>query len=73
MVIIELFLLKLAFNGILQNVNETTNKDNIIKKERILKSKLSQLMIDYENGAISQEDYEKGEREVLSKLNEMTS
>jgi hypothetical protein len=72
MVIIELLTFKLALDGILQNINEIAGKDDLNKSTRMLKSQLSKLMIDFENGVISQEDFEKGEREVLSKLNDIT-
>jgi hypothetical protein len=72
MVIIELLTFKLALDGILQNINEIAGKDDVNKSTRMLKSQLSKLMIDFENGVISQEDFEKGEREVLSKLNDIT-
>lgn len=72
MVLIELLVLKLALDGILQDAKQTVYKQNLHKKERDLKSQLSELMIDYERGVIDYDTYNKKEKEVLSKLGEIT-
>jgi hypothetical protein len=71
MVLIEYFVLKLALDGIVQNAKEIEYKQNLRQKERDLKSQLSQLVIDYDKGAIDQDTYNKRESEILSNLSKM--
>ncbi len=71
MVLIEYFVLKLALDGIVQNAKEIEYKQNLRQKERDLKSQLSQLVIDYDKGAIDQYTYNKRESEILSNLSKM--
>jgi hypothetical protein len=68
MPLIELLILKLALAGIIQNANEIAHEQDSSRKQRELKSQLSQLMIDYESGAIDQDTYNKREFEIMSKL-----
>lgn len=71
MVLIEYFVLKLALDGIVQNAKEIEYKQNLRQKERDLKSQLSQLVIDYDKGAIDQDTYNKRESEILSNLSKV--
>jgi hypothetical protein len=71
MVLIELFVLKLALDGILQNAKEIEQKNNLRQMERDLKSQLSQLVIDYHKGIIDQNTYNKKEYEILSNLSKI--
>ena len=68
MALIELLILKLALAGIIKNANEIAHEQDSSRKQRELKSQLSQLMIDYESGAIDQDTYNKREFEIMSKL-----
>ena len=68
MPLIELLILKLALAGIIKNANEIAHEQDSSRKQRELKSQLSQLMIDYESGAIDQDTYNKREFEIMSKL-----
>lgn len=71
MVLIELFVLKMAFSGILQNAKEMEYKQKLRQKERDLKSQLSQLVIDYNKGIIDQDVYNQRENEILSNLSKI--
>ena len=71
MVLIEFFILKLTLDSILQNAREIEQKQNLRQKERDLKSQLSQLVIDYNSGAIDHDTYNKREYEILSNLSKM--
>ena len=72
MVLIELFILKLALDGISQNINEEARTQELRQKERHFKSQLSQLAIDYTTGAIDKETYDKRESDIMSKINKMS-
>jgi hypothetical protein len=72
MVLIELLILKLALAGIVQDASEIAHEQDSSRKQRDLKSQLSQLMMDYERGAIDQDTYNKREFDILSKLGGIT-
>jgi hypothetical protein len=72
MVLIELFILKLALQGISQNINESAHEQELRQKEQHIKSQLSQLVIDYKTGAIDKDTYDKRESDILSKLGKTT-
>ena len=72
MVLIELLVLKLTLDAILQHGKEVVYEHNLHEKRRYFKSRLSQLMIDYETGVIDQDTYNEKESKVLSELSEMT-
>jgi hypothetical protein len=72
MVLIELFILKLALEGISQEVNEEARMQELRQKERHFKSPLSQLAIDYTTGAIDKETYDKRESDIKSELDKMS-
>ena len=72
MVLIELFILKLALEGISQNAIEEAHKQELRQRERSFKSQLSQLAIDYTTGTIDKETYEKRESDIKSELGKMS-
>ena len=72
MVLIELFILKLALEGISQEVNEEARMQELRQKERHFKSQLSQLAIDYTTGTIDKETYDKRESDIKSELDKMS-
>ena len=73
MVLIELFILKLALEGISQDINEEARTQEIHQKERHFKSRLSQLEIDYTTGVIDKETYDKRESDIMSELGKMSN
>jgi lambda family phage tail tape measure protein len=72
MVLIELFILKLALEGISQEINEEARMRELRQKERHFKSQLSQLAIDYTTGTIDKETYDKRESDIKSELDKMS-
>ena len=72
MVLIELFILKLALEGISKELNEEAQMQELRQKERHFKSQLSQLAIDYTTGAIDKETYDKRQSDIMSQLNKMS-
>ena len=72
MVLIELFILKLALEGVTQEINEEARIRELRQKERHFKSQLSQLAIDYTTGAIDKETYYKRESDIKSELGKMS-
>lgn len=72
MVLIELFILKLALDGISQEINEEARMREFRQKERHFKSQLSQLTIDYTTGAIDKETYDKRGSDIKSELGKMS-
>jgi hypothetical protein len=72
MVLIELFILKLALEGISQDINEEARTQELHRKERQFKSQLSQLEIDYTTGVIDKETYDKRESDIMSELGKMS-
>jgi lambda family phage tail tape measure protein len=72
MVLIELFILKLALEGISQEINEEARMREVRQKERHFKSQLSQLAIDYTTGTIDKETYDKRESDIKSELDKMS-
>ena len=73
MVLIELFILKLALEGISQDINEEARTQELHQKERHFKSQLSQLEIDYTTGVIDKETYDKRESDIMSELGKMSN
>ena len=67
MVLLEALILKLTLEGVLQHGKEVALEHNLQERRKYLKSQLSQLLIDYETGAIDQETYRERESKVLSK------
>ncbi|MDQ3839931.1 MAG: hypothetical protein M3297_11750 [Thermoproteota archaeon] len=72
MVLIELFILKLALEGVTQEINEETRMRELRQRERHFKSQLSQLAIDYTTGTIDKETYNKREADIKSELGKMS-
>jgi hypothetical protein len=72
MVLIELFILKLALEGVSQEITEEARIRELRQKERHFKSQLSQLAIDYTTGTIDKETYEKRESDIKSELGKMS-
>ena len=72
MVLIELFILNLALQGISKELSEEAHMRELRQKERHFKSQLSQLAIDYTTGAIDKETYDKRQSDIMSQLNKMS-
>jgi hypothetical protein len=64
MVLIELFILKLALEGVTQEINEETRMRELRQRER--------LAIDYTTGTIDKETYNKREADIKSELGKMS-
>ena len=72
MVLIELFILNLALQGISKELSEEAHMRELRQKERHFKSQLSQLAIDYTTGTIDKETYEKRESDIKTELGKMS-
>jgi hypothetical protein len=72
MVLIELLVLKLALEGVSQEMKHEAHAREIRLKERNFKSQLSQLAIDYTTGIIDKETYERRVSDIKSELGKMS-
>jgi len=71
-VLIEYLVLKLALEGISQEVNHEAHLRELLRRQRKFKTQLSQLAIDYTMGTIDKETYEKRESAIKSELAKMS-
>lgn len=70
--IIELLTLKITMDAILQHLNSLAREQELRERSRMLKSRMLQLITDFEMGAIDQETYSKNEAEIIAELGKIT-
>ena len=65
------FILKLTFQAILQECNRMAQEAENSERGRMLKARIVQLDIDYQNGRISDEEYGMRQSQILEELRQM--